>query len=136
MWKLAQQGKNNAGGSQTVADRPAYGETDYPERAFGWSPIRSLRTGKYLFIQAPRKELYDQLADPSAKRDLSSTASAVAETLTSRLDEFRKKTASSTEGLKPRVDPELVEKLAALGYVASSDSKTTASTATVDPQDN
>src|SRR5258708_13993900 len=98
MWKLAQQGKNNAGGSQAVADRPGYAETDYPERSFGWSPLRSLRTGKYLFIQAPRKELYDQLADPSAEHDLSSTASAVTETLRGRLDEFRQKTASSTNG--------------------------------------
>ena len=27
-------------------DRPAYSETDYPRSAFGWSPERSLRTGK------------------------------------------------------------------------------------------
>ena len=136
LWKPAQPGKSTAGGSQTVADRPAYAETDYPERAFGWSPIRSLRTGKYLFIQAPRKELYDQLADPPAEHDLSSTASAVTQTLSGGLDEFRQKTASSTEGSKPRVDPELVEKLAALGYVASGESKGAAGTGTVvDPKD-
>src|SRR6266436_6276839 len=41
-------------------DRPAYAESDYPHRTFGWSSLRSLRTGKYLFIDAPRKELYDQ----------------------------------------------------------------------------
>ena len=34
-------------------DRPAYAETDYPHRAFGWSALRALRTGKYLYIQAP-----------------------------------------------------------------------------------
>ncbi|HWY19773.1 MAG TPA: sulfatase-like hydrolase/transferase [Candidatus Acidoferrum sp.] len=121
---------------QMVPDRPAYAETDYPERAFGWSPVRSLRTGRYLLIEAPRKELYDQSVDLPAEHDLSSTASAVMDTLTSRLDEFRQKTASSTEALKPRVDPELVEKLAALGYVASSGNKTGTGTGpAVDPKD-
>ena len=52
-------------------DRPAYAESDYPHRTFGWSSLRSLRTGKYLFIEAPRKELYDQAADPKAQHNLS-----------------------------------------------------------------
>ncbi len=45
-------------------DRPAYAETDYPHRAFGWSALRALRTGKYLYIQAPERELYNQTSDP------------------------------------------------------------------------
>src|ERR1700676_1174740 len=53
-------------------DRPAYAETDYPRNTYGWSPLRSLRTGKYLYIKAPRQELYDQSADPKAEHDLSS----------------------------------------------------------------
>jgi arylsulfatase A-like enzyme len=40
-------------------DRPAYAETDYPRNTYGWSPLRALRTGKYLYIKAPRQELYD-----------------------------------------------------------------------------
>ena len=39
----------------TVEDRPAYAETDYPHRAFGWSSLRALRTGKYLYIKAPER---------------------------------------------------------------------------------
>jgi choline-sulfatase len=126
----------DAAGSLAVPDRPAYAETDYPQRAFGWSSVRSLRTGKYLFIEAPRKELYDQSVDLPAAHDLSASAPAVADTLNARLDEFRKKTASSTEAAKPRVDPELVEKLAALGYVASSGKTSDPSAAsTTDPKD-
>src|ERR1700686_2819753 len=37
-------------------DRSAYAETDYPHRAFGWSSLRALRTGKYIFIQSPDRE--------------------------------------------------------------------------------
>src|SRR5260370_29529952 len=56
---------------ETSRDRPAYAESDYPHRTFGWSSLRSLRTGKYLFIDAPRKELIDQSVDPKAEGNLS-----------------------------------------------------------------
>src|ERR1700681_750806 len=51
----------SAGNSQEE-DRPAYAETDYPHRAFGWSSLRALRTGKYLNIRAPDGELYNETA--------------------------------------------------------------------------
>jgi arylsulfatase A-like enzyme/Flp pilus assembly protein TadD len=101
------------------ADRPAYAETDYPQRAYGWSPLRALRTGKYLYIKAPRQELYDQSADPKAEHDLSSASTAVTSTLAGQLDRFRQKTSSSREAPKSTVDPEAQAKLAALGYVAT-----------------
>ena len=41
--------------STAPLDRPAYAETDYPHRAFGWSSLRSLRSGKYLYVQAPQR---------------------------------------------------------------------------------
>jgi arylsulfatase A-like enzyme/Flp pilus assembly protein TadD len=104
----------------TSPGRPAYAETDYPHRAYGWSSLRALRTGKYLYIKAPRQELYDQSADPKAEHDLSSASTAVTGTLAAQLDAFRQKTSSSREAPTSVVDPEAQEKLAALGYVASS----------------
>src|SRR6202165_6052112 len=100
-------------------DRPAYAETDYPRNTYGWSPLRSLRTGKYLYIKAPRQELYDQSADPKAEHDLSSASTAVTGALAGQLDAFRQKTSSSREVPKSIVDPEAQAKLAALGYVAT-----------------
>ena len=100
------------------SDRPAYAETDYPHRAFGWSSLRALRTGKYLYIQAPERELYDQKADPDAARNLAGSSSAVADTVSFRLEEFRKSSSQSLVQLaKP--DPEQMKKLQALGYVSS-----------------
>ncbi|HZQ68223.1 MAG TPA: sulfatase-like hydrolase/transferase [Terriglobales bacterium] len=108
----------NAGEAE---DRPAYAETDYPHRAFGWSALRSMRTGKYLFIQAPDRELYNQSADPDAAHNLAANSKAVADTLASQLDSFRTKTSQSLVNLaKP--DPEQMQKLQALGYVASNES--------------
>jgi len=106
----------------TPADRPSYAESDYPHRTFGWSPLRALRTGKYLFIEAPHKELYDQSADPKAEHNLAAASVAVANTLASQLDAFRQKTSSAREAPQVSPDPELQEKLSALGYVSDSSS--------------
>jgi arylsulfatase A-like enzyme/Tfp pilus assembly protein PilF len=117
-------------------DRPAYAETDYPRIAFGWSALQSLRSGKYLFVQAPRRELYDQTSDPKAEHNLASASTAVAETLAARIDAFRQKTGNKREAPKAAVDPSAQENLAALGYVAStSSSQTSSSDHRADPKD-
>jgi len=103
---------------ETDLNRPAYAETDYPHRAFGWSSLRSLRSDTYLFIQAPQRELYDQSADPQASRNLASTRPATADTLAAQLTDFRVRSSSSST--RPaEIDPQQAEKLNALGYVAS-----------------
>ena len=100
------------------AERPAYAETDYPHRAFGWSSLRALRSGKYLYIRAPERELYNQATDPEATRNLAGSAKAVADTIASQLDEFRARTSQTlVELAKPGA--EQLQKLQALGYVAS-----------------
>jgi len=105
-------------GQKPTADLPAYAETDYPHRAFGWSSIRSMRTGKYLFVRAPRRELYDESRDQGAEHNLAVTSPAVAETLQAQLDQFREHTSSYHEKPEPAsVSSEQSENLSALGYV-------------------
>ena len=97
-------------------DRPIYSETDYPHRAFKWSSLRALRTGKYLVVEAPNPELYDQVADPKALTNLASSSPAIAGTLVSEEQKFRQKTAADlAEAAK--LDSSQAEKLRALGYV-------------------
>ncbi len=106
---------------KSTEDLPAYAETDYPKRAFGWSALRSLRTGKYLFVRAPRRELYDQTLDLGAEDNLAATSPAVTDTLQARLDQFREKTSSYHDDADPAaLSAEQKENLSALGYVASS----------------
>ena len=100
------------------ADRAAYAETDYPYRAFGWSPLQAWRAGKYLYVNAPQRELYDQTADPEASRNLAGNSSAVADTLASQLEDFHRKTSSATAG-QSRITPDQAEQLQALGYITS-----------------
>jgi len=107
------------GTSVSSAEPTAYAESDYPRRAFGWSSVRALRTGKYLFVSAPKNEVYDLSIDPEAKHDVSSTSTAVTASLARRLDTFRTKTSSSRQALSVGLDSEQKEKLSALGYVPS-----------------
>ncbi len=115
---LALKAGTGPNGGGLPEDRPAYAETDYPHRAFGWSALRALRTGKYLYIQAPERELYNQSTDPEETHNLASNAQAVTDTLAAQLADFRGKTSQTTVDLaKP--DPEQMQKLQALGYVGS-----------------
>ena len=109
------------GTPKETADLPAYAETDYPHRAFGWSALRSLRAGKYLFVRAPKLELYDQSQDQSAAHNLAPSSPAVSSTLLTQLDDFHDKTSSSPEKTSPEpLTSQQAENLSALGYVASS----------------
>ncbi len=109
--------------TKTAADLPAYSETNYPHRAFGWSALRAMRTGKYLFVRAPKRELYDALQDKGAEHNLAETSPAVAGTLQAQLDRFHLETSSIPDGSEQKsLTSEQSENLAALGYVGSTSS--------------
>jgi tetratricopeptide (TPR) repeat protein len=75
-------------------------------------------------VDAPRRELYDEFADPKALHNLADARPGVADTLQAKLDEFRQKT-SRQGGAKPaKVTPQMAEKLQALGYVSSASNAT------------
>jgi arylsulfatase A-like enzyme/Flp pilus assembly protein TadD len=111
--------KNNSDDSNSPADVPAYSETDYPHRAFGWSALRAVRTGKYLFIEAPVKELYEQTVDPDAAHNLAATSPAVSETLQAQVDEFHRESSNAQLNAAPMTDAQQAEQLSALGYVTA-----------------
>ena len=118
--------KRTAGGASVPGvdvDRPAYAESDYAHRAFGWSALRAWRTGKYLYVDAPERELYDQTADPGALHNLAPNAQAVANTMQAQSDEFRRKTAR-VESARANLSPEQSESLRALGYIGTDSSAT------------
>lgn len=102
-------------------DRGAYSEADYGHLAFGWSAIQSLRTGKYLYVEAPRRELYDQANDPGAEHDLAQASPAVADTLSAKLKDFLQKTTNTAERPKAVITEGQTHELTALGYIARID---------------
>lgn len=118
-------------------DRPAYAQSDYPHIAYGWSALQSLRTGKYLYIQAPRRELYDEAADPEAEHNLATELAAVADTVGNQLESVQQKTSSKKEAPQMVQDPAAKERLAALGYIVTNGApKAPANGPEADPKDN
>jgi arylsulfatase A-like enzyme/Flp pilus assembly protein TadD len=104
----------------TLSDRPVYAETNYPRQAFGWSALASWRTDRFLFVRAPRRELYDELTDPGATKNLADTRSRVADGIDAELEQFVRRTGADDRGGRSSVDPALAERLASLGYVGGS----------------
>jgi arylsulfatase A-like enzyme/Tfp pilus assembly protein PilF len=119
----------NTAAAGNIADRPAYSETDYPHRAFGWSALRSVRVGKYLFVRAPAEELYDQALDPQALNNLALKSPAVSSTLSAQVEDFRRKlgVASNPTAGSAASDAQQGEQLGALGYVSAGPAASTES---------
>ena len=123
--------------ARTNADQPVYASADFPQRAFGWSALESWRAGKYLYIKAPRPELYDVSADPGAAHNLAQTSKATLETIAGQLDAFdRRFSDSGNASSGPQLTSSEMQKLASLGYVGLQKSSAAASAAAgVDPKD-
>jgi arylsulfatase A-like enzyme/Tfp pilus assembly protein PilF len=100
-------------------DRPVYAESSYPRRAFGWSPLLAWREDRFLYVRAPKRELYDLVADPGASQNLAATRARTADGLDNQLAQFLRQSAS-TAPAQARVDPAVAARLSALGYVSGS----------------
>jgi arylsulfatase A-like enzyme/Tfp pilus assembly protein PilF len=100
------------------AERAIYSESDYAHRSYGWSELSSWRVGKYLYVQAPRKELYDQSSDPGGVKNLASTSRATADTLDAQLSDFKAKTSSARHE-NIQLNSAQAESLHALGYMTT-----------------
>jgi arylsulfatase A-like enzyme len=60
-------------GSYRGEDRSLYAETFAPLLDFGWSPLRTLRSGRWKYIATTKPELYDLAADPGETTDLAAS---------------------------------------------------------------
>jgi tetratricopeptide (TPR) repeat protein len=102
-------------------DLLAYSETWYPRYHYGWSELVAVRDGRYKFIAAPRRELYDIQQDPGETNDLSSSNPRMADALQRGLSDLAATTATRAVAQQPRsIDPAVEQQLRTLGYVASS----------------
>ena len=70
---------------QRLPERSVYAESMYAER-FGWSPLRMVRDGRFKFIEAPRPELYDLVADRFEQRNLAAQRAPVAAAMRADLE--------------------------------------------------
>jgi len=96
----------------------SYSETYFPRYHFGWQHLRSLRDDRYTYVDAPRPELYDRSQDPGETRNVFKAYSQRAEALRVRLEEMSRTTGTQAPERK-QLDPETLQRLAALGYVGN-----------------
>ncbi len=102
----------------SVADQPVYSRADLPQCGFGWRPLESWRAGKYLYIRAPKPELYDLTADPGASRNLAQSSKATLDTMAAQLESFdRRFTGEAGKSSGAELSSSEMQKLASLGYV-------------------
>jgi arylsulfatase A-like enzyme/predicted Zn-dependent protease len=107
-------------------DLLGFSETWYPRYHYGWSELNAVRDGRYKFIAAPRRELYDTKADPGELHDVAASNPRVADALERALADMTAKLAVAATPQKPRpVEPEVEERLRSLGYVAATVSRAT-----------
>jgi arylsulfatase A-like enzyme/predicted negative regulator of RcsB-dependent stress response len=92
--------------------RAIYSETYYPRLHLGWSELRSMVDEHWHFIAGPRAELYDVVADPRERNDVSAAQGDARHALRNALYAVPiGPLAPSSIGAAER------EKLAALGYL-------------------
>jgi tetratricopeptide (TPR) repeat protein len=117
----------------------AYSESMTPDILYGWSPLLSLRQGKYKYIDAPRSELYDLSLDPEELRNIQTEHPQLALEMKKALDGVVRQTSSNAPALESaNLDRETLERLAALGYIGgpvASKSRQQKRAALFDPKD-
>jgi len=117
-------------GGAAVPRRELYAESFAPLVEFGWAPLRSLRSGKWKLIAAPRPELFDIEADPAETTDLAAAQPSIVRDLEARASRYSGADLPSAAA----IGVEAAERLRALGYSAGS-VRPSSSSGRPDPKD-
>ena len=94
----------------------AYSETYFPRFHYGWQHLRAMRDGRWKYIEAPTPELYDVQQDPGETKNVYKAYSRRAEDLRLRLETMAGSGVQAAPD-ESTLDPETLQRLAALGYV-------------------
>ena len=94
----------------------AYSETYFPRFHYGWQHLRAMRDGTWKYIEAPTPELYDLRRDPGETKNVFKAYSRRAEDLRVAMEALAGSGRQAAPD-KATLDPETLQRLAALGYV-------------------
>jgi len=116
------------------ASRAIYGETEYPFYSFGWSALYSITTPQWVYIRAPRNELYDRQADPRQMSNVAAARPEVVTQLESELQAFEH-AVQRRAGVSVKPDSVQERALRSLGYVGDTPSPSSTAPALKNPRD-
>ncbi|MDQ7005817.1 MAG: sulfatase-like hydrolase/transferase [Acidobacteriota bacterium] len=105
------------------ADRPLYTESIYAHEELGWSPLYGLRQGDWVYIAAPREELYDLATDPAERHNLAAEHPERTARMRTTLEEMQRRRLraeriQSALGSGGQLEAEDMARLESLGYAA------------------
>jgi choline-sulfatase len=108
-------------GARNTLGLEAYAEAVYPRYHFGWSDLRTLRAGRYKYIEAPRPELYDLEKDPRESTNIFAQRRALGSQMSARLRSLEQRLSASASSARApaEIDPDTRDRLASLGYVGT-----------------
>jgi arylsulfatase A-like enzyme/tetratricopeptide (TPR) repeat protein len=98
----------------------AYSESMVPNIQYGWSPLYSLRTARYKYIDTPKTELYDIHHDPGEQTNIYPRDIDVAQKMKTELDRLMTETGKDAPTPQAaNLDKDTMERLSALGYIGA-----------------
>ncbi len=95
-------------------ERLLYSEALYPRYHFGWSELYALTTDRFRYIQAPREELYDLIADPHERENLAPRRARTMGDLRAALDALL---GDGPLRMPAAVSDDVLRRLRSLGYL-------------------
>ncbi len=122
---------------KTVPTTYSYEETLYPKINMGWSELRGIHTAHWMYVRAPRPELYNLDEDPGELTNVISNHPKEFRELEAQLKKLSLLGSDNTETVTTNpMDRQTLTQLQSLGYIGgSSDSKIELNGKGADPKD-
>jgi arylsulfatase A-like enzyme/Flp pilus assembly protein TadD len=90
----------------------------------GWAPLTGVMAGGWKYIDLPTPELYDLRRDPGELDNLAARNLEQARVLQSRLKDVGTSRTAPPESVRTALDADMIQRLASLGYVGSTQTTT------------
>lgn len=115
----------------------SYEETLYPKINMGWAELRGIHTAHWMYIRAPKPELYDLDKDPGELNNVIAAQPKEFRQMEAQLKLLSRLGSSNTETVVTQpMDRKTIDQLRSLGYVGgSSDSSVKLNGKGADPKD-
>ncbi len=123
--------------NKQVHEAALYSESYVPQLHFGWSPLKSIRLGRYKYIEAPKPELYDLVEDAGEVTNVQSVRPGIAREYRDKLNDLITRKQAGDKPVSPApTDPDTLRKLLTLGYLNTGSAKPRAKAGPlIDPKD-